>query len=235
MIELKKYYNNRVNNLKPNEHMLQVGHSINGVGITQQDLNCIVTDVIKGLSLSLNDNLLDLCCGNGVITQQLSKYCQTICAMDISNELIAIAKKSYSTSNIEYKTKDVYYLSEYIDKKQNINKVVMFAALQHFKQSDFTALLKSILSICGSNTKIFFGFVTDNEYKWSFHNTLKKKSCYFYRKILNTDMMGTWWDKGFIKKVCGSLNLSCSFQQLESGRYGYPYRFHCTIYRGETD
>lgn len=229
MVDLEKYYNKRVNKLNSNAHLLQVGHSINGAVISQQDVRAIVKDIMSGLSLHLDDNLLDLCCGNGVFTYELSKYCRSITAVDISQELISVAIENYSGDNIEYKKTDVYNLNSDLGETQLINKVMMFAALQHFSKSDFPALLDSVFSLNENITTLFLGFVTDHNYKWKFHNTFKKKIFYLYRKIFNVDKMGTWWDKCLIEETCLSMNLNCKFHQLRRGNYGYPYRFHCTI------
>ncbi len=233
MVDLGKYYNRRVHELGHGSHLLQVGHSINGSAISQLDVDVIINDITNGLSLNKNDSLLDLCCGNGAITHKLSKTCRNIVAIDLSKELISIAKKQFSAENIIYEHRDVYSLTKQFGHSLNINKVLMFAALQHFKKNDLADLLLLIFSICGSDTRIFFGFVTDNSYKWKFHNSPKKKILYYTRRLLKYDKMGTWWQKDYIAEVCHSLNLTCTFQSVLKGCYGYPYRFHCTIQKEE--
>ncbi|MBL4659148.1 MAG: class I SAM-dependent methyltransferase [Alcanivoracaceae bacterium] len=229
MANLRKYYNARVNSLEKEELLKQVGHSVNGKAISIKDFESIIMDINNALDLSNDDDLLDLCCGNGVITKQLSTFCHSIYGVDFSHELISIAKTNSSSNNEYFINCDIFDIHKHLSESINFSKVLMFGSLQHFTHQRFSDLLELIKSLCGKEFTIFFGFVTDKDYKWQFYNTIKKRLLYFYRRLMKTDVMGTWWDKKNIKSVCEEMNLECHFININFGNYGYPYRFHFTV------
>ena len=56
---------------------------------------------LNGLN-SIKDVLLHLCCGNGLVTAQLSALCGAIVSVDYSSDLVQIAKHTNSADNIMY-------------------------------------------------------------------------------------------------------------------------------------
>ncbi len=227
MADLKSFYDKRVKSLNQNALLEQVGHTVNGQAISQNEFKIIIEDIRNGLQLKAKDKLLDLCCGNGVITKEFSKNCKKITAFDFSEELIKIANNTNAKHNIDYINDDIFNLKTHVDYK--FNKVLMFGSLQHFTPESFSKILKLLKENCESNFILFFGFVIDNHYKWHFYNTMKKKWLYWYRKMMRTDVMGTWWDKMIIEKICCENNLKSQFVEIQKNHYGYPYRFHLII------
>lgn len=47
-------------------------------------------------------NILDLGCGSGYLTKEISKYCNKIIGIDISEQSINLAKENFQRDNIEY-------------------------------------------------------------------------------------------------------------------------------------
>lgn len=53
----------------------QVKRTVNGKPVSQDQIEMIVDAVISGLSLGMDDRLLDLCCGNGALTRYFFARC----------------------------------------------------------------------------------------------------------------------------------------------------------------
>lgn len=233
MIDLKTYYNARVASLEPSEYLKQVGHTLGGVPISDSEFNYLIADIKKGLDLSSRDVLLDLCCGNGTITKQLSDSCYSISAIDLSEKMISIAKQYNNPNNISYIHGDVRDINKFFGDKKEFSKVLMFAALQHFNTNDLVNLIRLISSVSSKEFSIFLGFIPDAAKKWIFYNSIKKRIAYFQRKLTKSDIMGTWWHRQYIANVCSKEGFTCNFINIPEGRYGYAYRFHVII-RGRT-
>lgn len=229
MANLKKYYNERVNSLEKEDLLKQVGHSVNGKAISSKEFDKIMIDIKEVLNLSIDDNLIDLCCGNGVITREFVGSCDSIYGVDFSRELISIAKNNSCTNNEKYINCNIFDIYQHLCENVKFSKVLMYGSLQHFSPKSFSQLLILIKSLCDQEFTIFFGLVTDRKYKWQFYNTIRKRALYIYRRIMKIDVMGTWWDKEYINKVCEEMNLCCNFISVKAGNYGYPYRFHFTV------
>ena len=77
----------------------QVDMTVNGkeAGDIQVDLR--VKGIMDNLSLKKSDILLDICCGNGMITSRLASYVSYIYAVDFSEGLINIANSTNKKEN----------------------------------------------------------------------------------------------------------------------------------------
>ena len=235
MVDLKKFYNDRVNVTSQNDFLKQVGHTVNGKSVSNQSFELLVSNITKNLELNSNDKLLDLCCGNGVITNKLAEYCSLIKGIDLSDELINIANSTQIHSEkISFVTGDVMQLHSILKNKESFSKILMFGALQHFEKNQLVELLNIIIRVGNPEFTLLFGFIPDISKRWKFYNTLNKKLLYLYRRMSKNDVMGTWWDKKYIAEVCEKMQLSCEFVDHKAGQYGYPYRFHTIIKRSSS-
>jgi ubiquinone/menaquinone biosynthesis C-methylase UbiE len=230
MVDLKRFYNERVNETSQSDYLKQVGHTVNGTAISHQSFELLISNITENLELNSDDKLLDLCCGNGVITARLAQYCETIQGIDLSDELINIANLSQLHSEkISFITGDIMQLDDILDDNRGYSKVLMFGALQHFERNQLTELLDITIKFCAPEFTLLLGFIPNISKRWRFYDTLNKKLLYLYRKLVKTDVMGTWWDKQYIFDICEQRQLKCEFLDVEVGEYGYPYRFHAVI------
>lgn len=229
MINLEDYYDGRVETLSKNDYLTQVGHTVSGKPISEDQLKGIYDEIINQLNLSKNDTLLDLCCGNGLITKRLAAHCNKVTAIDTSAKMIEIAVSSQYADNIHYIKGDALNFTLLDHDIRNVTKVLMYGALQHFNFSDFTKLLKDINLTCPHVDSIFFGFVPNIDKRWQFYDSLAKRIQYLIRKFKGQCVMGTWWSKNDIKKFCEQHGFDCHFADRKEGDYGYPYRFHILI------
>ena len=229
MVDLKHYYDSRVDSLSPHEHLKQVGHTVGGQVISEADFTAMINDIVEILDLSREDVLLELCCGNGVITKKLSDYVHNIFAIDASKNLIDVALSHNYHESIVYCTGDIFQLQEILTTSERYTKVLMFAALQHFKKEQLSEIIDLIRPFCRPNFKLLLGFVPDVDRRWNFFDTFAKRKKYFLRCLTGQDVMGTWWQKKFIRQVCQEMSLQCEFIDIRDGRYGEKYRFHVLI------
>lgn len=231
MVDLKEFYNNRVNSLKDTEHLRHVGHTQNGKAISQNALENLLKTIAQQLDLTSNDHLLDLCCGNGLITKDLSRNCKNSVGIDLSENMIEIAQKYYADPKINYYVGDISELGKILPLNTKFTKVIIFGALQHFSKNDFPNLLDNILKVSTKEAKIVFGFIPNIKHKWTFYDSWKKRILYFWRKTTKTDVMGSWWDKNYLHEQCKKKGLTSTDIDISVGQYGYPYRFNLVIER----
>lgn len=231
MVDLKTYYDSRAAKFGDDQQLEQVGHTELGKAISNSQLDQLVEELISLLKLTDRDALLDLACGNGVITRRLATVCNEVCGVDFSAEMIKVAKESNSGMNLRYINSDVFNLGASLIGKRPFSKVLMYGALQHVKPEELESLISTVMSICDERSIFVLGFVPNIEKKWAFYDTLFKKYRYLYYKVLGRDLMGTWWSKREIKKCFNSLAMKCDFVDIQEGRYGFPYRFHVVASR----
>lgn len=229
MVDLRKYYNDRAVGLAKSEHFLQVGHSVNGEPISDSEFQYIIRDIISILDLNSNDTLLDLCCGNGLLTIGFAKTCARVIGLDFSKELISVAQENYSSNNVSYIRCDVIEAVAEFPCSIVANKVLMFGALQHFDLRQFKFILSQLKKNLPFGFVVLFGFVPDSKFKWKFYSSTLQRLKYFYRLFFKKDVMGTWWDRGEMENFLYSSGFNFEFFDLAVGRYGHPYRFYLKV------
>lgn len=60
---------------------------------------------------SKKERVLDIGCGSGLLADELSTYFNEVIGIDISNEMLEVAKRKHQRSNITYLNMDAEYLS----------------------------------------------------------------------------------------------------------------------------
>src|SRR5579862_6217692 len=85
---------------------------------------------------------LDVGCGTGLLACELSRYFESVVAMDISEPMLAIARRKRSAANIEYQQVDANHLV--LDKK--FDAVVSHTTFHHLQNLPATlSVLKASL------------------------------------------------------------------------------------------
>jgi SAM-dependent methyltransferase len=224
-MDWKKYWNETPNKFGETEFLRQLGKTVSGIPITPEQFSAQLADIRKALNINTNDLILDMCCGNGIITAQLSKVCLFIVGVDFSEPLISIAKKYNMPTNVQYYCMsaldpDIKFITD-----KPFTKVYMYEALQHFEENDLVRLLMLIKEISVPDVVIFLGGIPDIDRIWDFYDTEERRLDYERRKKENREAIGTWWKQSIIheaSKQCGfESNVLIQNPLLHSAHYRF--------------
>lgn len=105
-----KYYYDSNSRQFDGSLLKQVGKTVNGQDISELQMKLIVQNLANVLRLNDKDSVVDLCCGNGLITGQLAPHVKRVIGVDFTSGLIETAKTHNSLPNIEYVNSDVLRL-----------------------------------------------------------------------------------------------------------------------------
>ncbi|MEK7157863.1 MAG: class I SAM-dependent methyltransferase [Patescibacteria group bacterium] len=92
--------------------------------------NVILPNILRLINIKQNDQILDVACGNGFFTREFFKKGGKVKGIDISPELIEIAKKN-SPKEIEYFVLPADNLE--VIKDKSIDKIVMILVMQNIE------------------------------------------------------------------------------------------------------
>ena len=226
----RKFWNEYPATAGEQEFLRQVGHTVAGLPYSPQQFEAMVAGIRAALQLSPEDVVLDVCCGNGVITKELAKHCGRILGVDFSVPLIAAARKFHGGTNISFQTADALEIgSATLDDPGPFSRVLIYAALQHFAPEDLPVLLNGFLRHADDMPVILLGGVLDAGRKQLYLDTPEKLAMYETYRKEGRDRLGTWWCKDHIRDVCNGLGLGCEIDDSSEGRPGGHYRFDARI------
>jgi SAM-dependent methyltransferase len=219
------YYDDRTARA-PTDLLKQVGHTESGEAISIDMFDRLVEDIALRLDLSPGDDLLDLCCGNGVFTARLASRARSAFGVDFSAGLIDVARSQSSAPNTRFEVADVRRLPRLTpDGDGKFPKVMMYAALQHFPNDSLAPLLGDILALTTDDPVILIGFVPERSRRFAFYDSWPRRLTYLSRKLVGKDVMGSWWNRTDFERAGASHGLTCSFHPIAEGTRARDYRF----------
>jgi ubiquinone/menaquinone biosynthesis C-methylase UbiE len=216
--------------VKPSDNFLkQVGrfHSYD-------QINLIVANIVNILKITQNDIVLDLGCGNGLITRQIANYCKEIHGVDFSKILIETARKKFDATNIHYYLEDVLNVNK-IFPANFFDKCYSYFSFQYFDYKRGRVLIKSMCKVTKSGGLILAGDVPDKRAIWRYYDTLRRKIHFLkttitYRvKRSGEDSLGWWWHPNEIERICKELDLECKILRQDRRLPHAHYRFDFLI------
>ena len=115
----------------------QVGRTLNGRPIPAGELELSVRFIRESLALDHEDVVLELCCGNGLISYELAGNVKRVIAIDFSDHLIQAAQQFRQHPNVVYGIGDALLpLQEWLQGEAP-RKFLMANALAYFDPEDF--------------------------------------------------------------------------------------------------
>ena len=228
VMDWERYWATQPKTVGETEFHRQVGNTISGRTYADAEFGPIVSGLVGLLNLDATDILLDLCCGNGYLTARLAPYCRRIVGVDFSPVLLDIARKYHQPSNVTYQSGDVLALDVLSPSDGRFTKVLMNAALQHVRPRDFRTLLERIRRCCPAATVIVIACVPDQERKWSFYDSPRRRLRYLAQLVRGSSPMGSWWRRGHIEATCRALGLTCTLSTSVDRPVAH-YRFDIRI------
>lgn len=201
----------------------QVGKTINKIPVTDDIFTTMIEDIVKSLNLTKNDILLELCCGNGLLTYPLSNFSKFVYAFDFTKQMIDNAKKFKQKGNIIYEVGDAKSNFFKLFRLEEIpNKFLINDSLAYFNLDELKAIVATIVS----NSKNFALYITGipcEELKWNFYDTEERKNLYL-SNVENGDLsnngMGRWWSFTELEAIAREFNLKCTIE-MPSKVYNY--------------
>lgn len=196
----KEYWNSEAISKQQNLQV-QVGRTVKGIPINVEDWKKTVQFIIDNLSLSKNDTLVDLCCGNGVLSTPFSQIVQHVISVDFSEKLL-LSLKNQKITNIDIICEDAL---EYQYPKCKVDKIILYFAIQHFQLKDAFALLQNMYNGLNENGIAYIGEIPDINCIWEFFYTPEYRNQYFESILKDKPIIGTWFEKKMLIYFCKNI------------------------------
>ena len=216
--------------LDPKDYWGQVKRTVNGLPVSEAQIEMIVLAIDNGLALAEHgdDRMLDIGCGNGALSSLLFRKLSSFLGIDFSEYLISVAKRDFEKlPDFQFKVEDAisYVLSE--SDPLNFNKVLCYGCFSYFHEAE--NLLRILHDRFTNVERIFIGNLPDRD-----------RAHLFYRdglplsdELNNSDSkIGIWRTEAEFNKLARSANWTCQFVKMSDSFYASHYRYDVILTRG---
>ena len=220
------FWNEHSNYTSKMDEQSQVLRTINKKPINKYLWEFTLNTFDRAIETNHKDDLLELCCGNGLISKYFSNKVNSIVSVDSSKELIKkIDIKKFN--NISVMNADIRDLSY---KKNSFNKIIIYAGIQYLSYSETIEIFEKIFSWLKKDGILFLGDIPNSQKLWKFYNTPERQATYFNNLKKDIDVVGTWFNSEFFYKLSNYIGFSKSTlvnqnSKLIYSNFRYDFKF----------
>jgi SAM-dependent methyltransferase len=207
------------------EAFQQAERTVGGRPVPHYQIELLIAAIKYQLALGWDDVLLDLCCGNGLVTARLSPFCRVVVGVDYSLELIESARERRSLPNTVYMHRDAANLHPADFPAGLPTKVCMNAGMQYFTEPMARRLFQILRELSQQDLMVLLTDIPDAAKLEAFYNTPERWAEFERRSASGTEAIGTWWDRDHLVALARAMGYTVATAEPESGRSTAHYRF----------
>jgi ubiquinone/menaquinone biosynthesis C-methylase UbiE len=162
------------------------------------------------MHLQPHHHLLDVCCGNGVFTQQLLPYCASVLAVDLSPKLIETAINQNKTA-VVFDVADALHLKtwpQYHQHQNYFDAITLCFSFQYFETvKQGGQVIENLLGLLKPGGQLLLTDVPDRAKFFAHYNTLSKIAGLVVQMAKGKNVMGKFWDENELQLICENLHV----------------------------
>ncbi len=207
----------------------QTRRTVQGVPVSDDQIQMIVTAIKSGLAFKPDDVLLELACGNGVLSKSLFDSCKDYLGVDLSEYLISVAKKNFEV--LPHYRFSVQGAVEYVRQElqpERFSKVLCYAGFQYFSANEVAEILRTLFETFINVQTVFIGNLPD-----------KERAAKFYKEKQPSDeelsdcstAIGVWRTQNEFARLVGGTGWKVRFSNMPAEFHGSYYRYDALLSR----
>jgi len=219
----KDYWNSIAENKSP---LMQVQRD----AISEPQILLIEKHICSLLDLHPEDTLLDVCCGNGLITNRLARHCKQVVGIDFSKKLIAAAKENTDTQNLSFIEEDATRLATSLELK--FDKILLYFSFQYLSSTQGALVISEMKTLLKPGGVILIGDIPDQKKFWLYYDSFLKRAFYFKQWLLRQPKMGKFWSEREMNQLAQQNNLKGKYLSQNIDLPHSHYRFDYLMIEG---
>lgn len=224
-MDWKAFWNNSAQVRDP-DFRKQIGRTFRQVGYSEREMEVTIDRLLTHLQPSPDKTLLDIACGNGLITSRLAPRFQHVTGVDFSAPLIDVARVHFQPQNVEYLVGDATELSGL---RRQYDCVLVSAALQHFDHDQARKMLRRLTTIIKPGARIVLGDVADGDRIWNFYRGMSGRLRYASHVLRQRPVIGHWWKPGMLLELAEEFGWTLSIHYQTHANPNYYFRYDAVL------
>jgi methylase of polypeptide subunit release factors len=197
----------------------------------QEQVALIIEGIARGIAIAPDDVVLDLCCGNGAITDPILARCRGGVGVDFTPYLIEVAKANFERPpDRMYRLSDVLEYVQTTGDTDRITKVMCYGAFQYLPEVKAADILLALRRRFSGLQRVFIGNLPDlarvgiiwrkefGSEPWSLHD-LKRHDTH----------LGTWRTEEEVTKLFAASGWGTEISRMPPPFYWAHYRFDAVL------
>lgn len=234
--KIKLLYDDYARTCDPDDLLGQVRRTVGGHAVDQHQIDMIVQAVLTYLDLTRDDLVLDLCCGNGLLTDRVFERCVGGVGVDMGEYLISVARKNFEQSpDKTYVVADAESFVEAEPAPRRFTKALCYGSFSYLSDESAGRVLAVLRRRFRGITRLLLGNLPDKAMAREFFGRER------YVEGVECDhetVLGRWRTEADVKELAGAAGWKATFARMPAGFYGASYRFDATltplVYRSDT-
>jgi cyclopropane fatty-acyl-phospholipid synthase-like methyltransferase len=226
-VDWKAFWNDSAQ-LRDSDCCRQVGRTFKGVSYSEAELDATVQRLLGQLDPHPQATLLDLGCGNGLITSRLAAHFKSVTGVDFSRPLIDVARARFAGSNVRFSVGDATDLD---DVGGPYDRVLMCAALQFISPTQAVAMFRRIDHVLAGSGRVVLADVADGDRKWNFYKGLGGKVRYASGLLRGRPIIGHWWRPAALRRIVGEVGWTVAIEYQPATLPNHYFRYDAILQR----
>jgi SAM-dependent methyltransferase len=228
-VDLALLYDSHARSRDPDDFQGQVMRSLHGRSAGADQVAMIVDAIEERLDISPHDVLLDLCCGNGAVTDPIFARCRGGLGVDFTPYLIEVAKTNFERlPDRAYSLADALEFVETTEDTKRFTKALCYGAFQCLPESKAIGVLAALHGRFPNLQRIFIGNLPD----------LNRAGLFFEGNIPSPEELkrhdtrvGIWRTEQEIAKLAAESGWRPEVSRMPSAFFAAHYRFDAALTR----
>lgn len=193
----KSYWDRHAAGVGSDDPFRQVLRVVNRRPIGEEAFERMAKHVVDLLELESDHAVLDLCCGNGLLSSAIEPRCRRVVAVDFCERLLRDVgtRTTTKTLTVAADARTVEFPPGSFD------RVLVAAAIQHFERKEVIRLFRRVAGLLRPGGILVVTDVPDSTRIWRFHDSLEREDAYFDNEACGTPILGTWFERSWLEKL----------------------------------
>jgi SAM-dependent methyltransferase len=230
-INVRDSYETRVRSCGPTDYWRQVGRVNKDGPVGAGQIVMIADAIARGLDLQPDDVLLDLCCGNGAVTDLIFARCRGGVGVDFTPSLIKVAKTDFERPPDRlYELADVRDFVDTTGSPERFNKAMCYGSFPTLLPPKATGVLNALRRRFVNVQRVFIGNLPDlNRARFFFEREFGAELPSLQELKRHDTGIGIWRTEDEIAKLAEECGWRTEFSYMADSFYASYYRYDAIL------